>query len=110
MHDSGFSTTRAVKYVSLFVVMMVAISAVFVGVNRPFKIFQEETRHQVYSESSSKIEGTNRSLTRLRLEYQTADSAHRSALRQMALTQAAEISRDNLSPEIREWISDLENN
>lgn len=68
----------------------------------------ENARREVFEETKSYKHGTIRDLQNLMLEYQAAESeAHKSALRSVILHRSAAFDPNELTPELRQFLSTL---
>lgn len=110
MSHSYGSTTTSVSFTAVLVVLVLAI--VSFGGFAVYKVLapaQEEVRREVFENSTAYIQGTRRDVENLRLEYLRAEegSLHRSALRSTILSRVAEFDLNELSPELREFITTL---
>lgn len=70
---------------------------------------QENAKRVVFENTQSYVQGKVEYLSRLRLQYQSADpaSTQRAALRTMILTEASTVDRGKLPPDIQGFLSSL---
>lgn len=68
----------------------------------------EQVRHTTFKQSQAYQDGATKNLARLRLAYETADEAHRAALRLVILTEASVVDRETLPSELQTFIARLE--
>lgn len=70
---------------------------------------QENVRREVFTNTQSYVQGKITALSNERLEYQTTtDRAQKDALRNMILTEAAQIQMELLPPELQAFIRSIE--
>ncbi|MFH1472961.1 MAG: hypothetical protein ABIF06_00915 [bacterium] len=74
-----------------------------------YKVFApkyEEVRRETFEESQAHVEGVNKELTKLQMDYASADSeAHRCAIRAMAIRTAS--TNSHLPEDLTKWVKDL---
>ena len=68
---------------------------------------QADAQREVFEHTQSYIEGKRGNISRMRLEYENADSAHKSALRTMILSEADSVDISKLPPTQQAFISSL---
>lgn len=71
---------------------------------------QEAARREVFVQTQSYVQGKIGNIARMRVEYESAgadDQAHKQALRTMILTEASQISPDQLPPDQRAFVASL---
>lgn len=78
-------------------------------VMRMYGTEMESVRTDIYRENKSYVEGTVRDLRELRVEYEKADDAHKSALKSLIVQRAGELDHDRLPADLREFLNGLEN-
>ncbi len=71
---------------------------------------QAAAERQVFLNTPSYIEGKNEYLSRLRMEYQAADEGHKTALREMILSEASSVDNTKLQPDLAAFIQSLKEN
>ena len=107
------SLTRVIAYIGiglgLFALIAFGLSGIGLGLRQTFAPAHEEVRYDTYKESRAKRDGTIQELSRLRMEYVSAESAaHKKAIAGTALQTYETYARpDNIPPDLREWIQDL---
>ena len=67
----------------------------------------EDSRRSIYENSSAHVHGNIEHLNRLRLEYETADSEHKPAMRTMILTSFGSMDDSKWPPHLRSFIEQL---
>lgn len=67
----------------------------------------EDAQRKTYEQSRQHVEGTVDDLMRYRVKYQSANSDHKKALRQLILQRAADVDRSALPNPLRQWIDSL---
>lgn len=75
---------------------------------RFFGTQREAARHDIFKESQAYNDGAVKNLARLKLEYETADEAHKAALRSMILTEASVVDVNKLPGNLQAFIRQLE--
>ncbi|PQJ35613.1 hypothetical protein BSZ35_14290 [Salinibacter sp. 10B] len=67
----------------------------------------EEVQRQTYEESRQHVEGTVQDLMRYRVKYQSAESDHKSAIRQLVLRRARDLDSSDMPTNLRQWVDSL---
>lgn len=70
----------------------------------------EDARRDIFEKSNAHVHGNIEHLNRLKLEYETADEAHKSALRQAILTSFGSMDDSQWPPHLRSFINNLRSN
>jgi hypothetical protein len=68
---------------------------------------QADAQREVFEHTQSYIEGKRGNIARMRLEYETADPAHKAALRTMILSEADSVDISKLPATQQAFISSL---
>ena len=102
--------TRDIIWFSLVALVVFAIfSAGGLAIYHTFGVPYENTRRSIWEQTQSHVQGTIEDLSRLRLQYETADEGHRAALRAMIRTEmdASRIDPNLLPPDLRRFVDSL---
>jgi hypothetical protein len=116
-YDNDFPSIPWVKIIfGSFLALIVIYGLGFLATGGDLAIYkfwapkQENAKRQVFEQTQSYVEGKREYLTRLRLEYETADEGHKAALREMILSEAANVDLSKLPPDLVSFIQSLKNN
>lgn len=71
---------------------------------------QANAERAVFKQTQSYIDGKTTYLSRLRLEYETADAGHKAALRTEILTEASQVDESKLPYDLQAFIDSLKGN
>ena len=103
---------KAVGIGILALVGILALSWVFTGndffLYKFFAPKQEAVRRQVFENTPSYVQGKIDYISQLKFEYGSADKAHKQAIAQMIIEQAATVDNSLLPAEQRQFIHSLE--
>ena len=67
----------------------------------------EDARREVFEQTQSYVQGKNTYISRLRLQYESAEGKHKEALRRVILSEAETIDNENLTPANRSFVNSL---
>jgi len=68
----------------------------------------ESVETDIYRENKSYVEGTVRDLREMRVEYEKATDAHKSALRSLILQRSRELNYERLPSDLQAFLTELE--
>jgi len=94
--------------VLLLVAVVVGVTWGSIGLYRWTAPAMRDAQREVFEESQSFVHGKSQHLARLRLEYETAQTpAHKTALRQVILSEASTVDLNQIDPGLRAFIQGL---
>lgn len=105
---------QVMKYSTLAVVTVLILGGISWGgsiaLQSVFGVAQANVERDIFEESQSYVQGTQRDLSNLRLEYLEAETeTRRAAIRDVILHRISEFrDRDRLTPDLQEFIRELE--
>ncbi len=88
-------------------IVFVAIPYCYLVFYKDYAPRMQNAQHVVFKQTQSYVDGKITQLTRLKLEYQTAEAGHKSVLRAAILSEASTVDNDKLPHNLRFFIDSL---
>lgn len=98
---------------AFFVILFVIYVAGFFATGGNLAIYKywapqmEDARREVFENTQSYVQGKNTYLSRLRLQYETAEGKQKDALRRIILSEAETIDLEHLTPANSAFVNSL---
>ena len=102
---------RYIGWFLLAALFIVAATFFFGGLGlfttKTFGVASQNARREVFEQSQSYVEGKRQDLIRWKLQYETADSLGKKALKYTILTSMANVDKSKFEPSLRSFIDGL---